>query len=158
MFGIAQGCVAHLVSITPEVVLGADVLVWVLGSLLQRLHVLPMRPMLVPQVVRIDAGDYQSWNRHAIEVSSASSAFLIRFRVPDSAPPHVLDRQLAPKVYFSRQLHISSFVIGRSLTRSSCSMVLYSLSLTVESVILGTGERRAFSTRESSLERCPHSR
>lgn len=53
----------HLISIAPEVVLGSEVLVWVLGTLLQRLHVIPMGPMGIPENLCIDTGNYQAWNR-----------------------------------------------------------------------------------------------
>lgn len=43
-----------LVAVTPREVLGADVLVRVLDTLLQRRHVAPVIPMLVPQNVRVD--------------------------------------------------------------------------------------------------------
>ena len=48
---------AHLISITPEVVLGSQILVRILWSFLQRRHVRPMSPMFIPQDVGIDTGD-----------------------------------------------------------------------------------------------------
>lgn len=42
-----------LVAITPLVVLGADVLVRILGALLQRRHVVPVVPVLVPEPVGV---------------------------------------------------------------------------------------------------------
>lgn len=55
----------HLISITPVEVLGSDVLVWVFGSLLQRLHVLPVGPMLIPQDICVGTGNEQRWDSHA---------------------------------------------------------------------------------------------
>lgn len=49
------GIETHLVTISPGVVLAADVLVGVLGTLLERGHVLPVLPVLVPQVVGVQA-------------------------------------------------------------------------------------------------------
>lgn len=45
----------HLVTVTEGVVLHADVLVGVLGTLLERGHVLPVLPVLLPEVVGVDA-------------------------------------------------------------------------------------------------------
>ena len=66
----------HLISIAPEEVLGSKVLVRVLRSLLQRRQVLPMSPMLIPQVVRIHASNYQSRDRHATKVNSIPASIL----------------------------------------------------------------------------------
>lgn len=52
----------HLVTISPLVVLGANVLVGVLGSLLQRRQVVPVVPMLVPQVVGVGTGEAKGGN------------------------------------------------------------------------------------------------
>jgi hypothetical protein len=60
---------AHLISVTPEIVLCSDVLVRVFGSLLQRLHVRPVSPMLVPQIISVDTGNDQARNRNTVEVS-----------------------------------------------------------------------------------------
>jgi len=49
--------VTYLVSITPGEVLSPDVLVRVLDALLERGHVRPMLPMLVPEVVGVEAGE-----------------------------------------------------------------------------------------------------
>ena len=45
-----------LVSVTPLVVLGTDVLVRVLGALLQRRHVRPVLPVLAPEPVGVGTG------------------------------------------------------------------------------------------------------
>lgn len=47
---------SYLVTVTPLVVLGADVLVSILGALLQSRHVAPVLPVIVPQVVGVGAG------------------------------------------------------------------------------------------------------
>ena len=49
-----------LVAVTPEEVLGANVLVRVLGTLLERRHVGPVLPVLLVEVVRVDGGDDQA--------------------------------------------------------------------------------------------------
>ena len=46
-----------LVAVAPLVVLGADVLVGVLDALLQRGHVAPVLPVLVPEVVGVGGGE-----------------------------------------------------------------------------------------------------
>jgi len=67
-----------LVPVTPEEILASDVLVWIFWSLLQRRHVLPMRPMLMPKVVGIDRCNDKARNRHvnrqlAPKIRSSSS-------------------------------------------------------------------------------------
>lgn len=57
-----------LVAVAPEEVLGPDVLVGVLDALLQRGHVLPVLPMLVPQVICVDAAEDQAGNDDAVEL------------------------------------------------------------------------------------------
>lgn len=52
----------NLVTVAPGVVLHADVLVGVLGALLQRGHVLPVLPVLGPEVVSVDATADQAGN------------------------------------------------------------------------------------------------
>ena len=47
----------YLVAVAPRVVAGADVLVGVLGTLLEGGHVRPVLPMLVPEVVGVEAGE-----------------------------------------------------------------------------------------------------
>lgn len=59
---------AYLVSVSPEEVLDSHVLIWVLGALLKRRQVFPMSPMLVPEVVCVDAGDDEGWDGHAVKV------------------------------------------------------------------------------------------
>lgn len=63
----------HLVTITPGVVLGTDVLVGVLGALLKRRHVVPVLPVLIPQVVGIEAATNQAGNDSAASNSSVMS-------------------------------------------------------------------------------------
>jgi hypothetical protein len=56
---MSTGCNSQqrLVAIAPEKVLGANILVRILGPLFQRRHMLPVLPMLVPQIVGVEAGD-----------------------------------------------------------------------------------------------------
>lgn len=51
-----------LVTVAPEIVLGPDVLVLILRALLKWWHVVPMLPMLIPQVPGICTGDEQARN------------------------------------------------------------------------------------------------
>ena len=55
MAGRREQLETHLVAVAPGEVLDADVLVGVLGALLERGHVLPVLPVLVPEVVSVDA-------------------------------------------------------------------------------------------------------
>lgn len=50
----------NLVTLAPLVVLGANVLVSVLGALLQRSHMVPMLPMSLPEDVGVDTSDDQA--------------------------------------------------------------------------------------------------
>lgn len=52
-----KDALTHLVAVTPLVVLGPDVLVRVLGALLQRRHVAPVLPVLAPEVVSVSTGE-----------------------------------------------------------------------------------------------------
>ena len=54
-----------LVTITPEKGLCAYVLVRVFYTFLQRGHVVPMLPMLVPKILCIQRGKYEGWNDNA---------------------------------------------------------------------------------------------
>ena len=47
----------YLVTVAPREVAGADVLVGVLDTLLEGGHVRPVLPMLVPEVVGVEAGE-----------------------------------------------------------------------------------------------------
>jgi hypothetical protein len=64
----------HLVTVTPEEVLGSEVLVWVLWALLKWGHVLPVRPMLVPESVGVGTGDQHARNNGAMPGQSRSSS------------------------------------------------------------------------------------
>lgn len=63
-----QANFAHLVTIAPLVVLGADVLVRVLGALLQRRHVAPVVPVLIPQVVGVGARSHEGGDNTALRL------------------------------------------------------------------------------------------
>lgn len=52
--------IAHLVTISPGEVLHTDVLVRVLGALLERGLVLPVLPVLLPKVPGVDTGQNQA--------------------------------------------------------------------------------------------------
>ena len=57
----------HLVTIAPREVLGADVLVGVLDALLKRRKVVPVLPVFIPEVVRVDTGKDQGRNNSAVD-------------------------------------------------------------------------------------------
>lgn len=57
---------AYLVTVSPGEVLGADVLVGVLGALLEWGHVAPVLPVLLPQVVGIETAGNHDGNDSAI--------------------------------------------------------------------------------------------
>ena len=59
---------AYLVTVTPLVVLGANVLVGVLSAILQSGHVAPVLPMLVPQVVGVGSGGNEAGGDAAISL------------------------------------------------------------------------------------------
>ena len=59
------GVSTHLVTIAPLVVLGADVLVRVLNTLLQRRQVAPVLPMLIPEPVGIGASEDEAGSNTA---------------------------------------------------------------------------------------------
>lgn len=62
----------YLVAITPGVVLGADVLVRILGAFLKRGHVLPVLPVVVPEGVGVNAtADQAGDDSTTINVSSS---------------------------------------------------------------------------------------
>ena len=53
---------AYLVAVPPKVVLRPYILIGVLRAFLQRRHVLPMVPMFIPKIPRIDRGDEKAGN------------------------------------------------------------------------------------------------
>lgn len=102
---------AYFVSITPLVVLGTDVLIGVLGALLQRRHVSPVFPMGVPKPPSVDSGSKQARTDGALVVSILvsvlysvpfrASASLVLRQVPCSfwlVKGDILDRDLPPKL------------------------------------------------------------
>lgn len=61
-----QNLQQRLVTIAPLVVLGPDILVWVLDALLQGRQVLPVLPVLVPEDVCVNAGSGDAYRDAAI--------------------------------------------------------------------------------------------
>jgi hypothetical protein len=57
---------SYLVTIAPLIVLGADVLVGVLSALLQRRHVAPVLPMLLPEIPGVGTSQGQARNNTAL--------------------------------------------------------------------------------------------
>jgi hypothetical protein len=55
-----------LVAVAPEEVLCADVLIGIFNTLFQRRHVFPVLPMLIPQVVGVDAAEDQGGDDDAV--------------------------------------------------------------------------------------------
>lgn len=63
----------HLVTVAKGEVLHADILVGVLGALLERGHVLPVLPVLIPEVVSVDATANQAGDNSTIGPISSNS-------------------------------------------------------------------------------------
>jgi hypothetical protein len=63
----------YLVTVAPREVAGADVLEGVLDALLERGHVRPMLPMLVPEVVGVGAGEDEAGGDAAVRGCVVSS-------------------------------------------------------------------------------------
>lgn len=61
---------AHLVTVTPLEVLGADVLVGILGALWQRREVAPVLPVLSPQPVSVGSSNSKSRDNSAFDFVS----------------------------------------------------------------------------------------
>lgn len=78
----------HFVSVAPKVVLGTQVLVWVLRPLLQRLHVVPMSPMRSPEVVSVDTGNDKARDGRAVSVSPGSLVCELRSTFAGSQVPY----------------------------------------------------------------------
>lgn len=84
-----------LVTIAKEVVLGANVLVSVLSALLKRSHVVPVLPVLVPEVVGIDRGDDDDRGKGTGKQVSSVGEIRVRVHVRGRA---ILEGQLAPEL------------------------------------------------------------
>lgn len=76
---MARTC-TYLVTVTPGEVLGADVLVGVLGTLLKRGHMVPVLPVLVPQIVGIDTTTNEAGDNSTAEVYQPRWSNVIRCR------------------------------------------------------------------------------
>lgn len=63
----------HLVTVAKREVLDADVLVGVLGALLKRGHVIPVLPVLIPEVVSVDATANQAGDNSTVGPISSNS-------------------------------------------------------------------------------------
>ncbi len=50
----------NLITIPPDIIFRPNILIRILRTLIQRRHMLPMLPMLRPQIVSVDAGDNQA--------------------------------------------------------------------------------------------------
>lgn len=92
---MGHDCVTHLVTVTPLVVLGADVLVRVLGALLQRGHVRPVLPMSIPQVIGVGPGEREAG-------TDAASTFV----------SHWLPRMLGSVAQVVLDLHLGFRLVG----------------------------------------------
>ena len=62
-------CRTHLIAVSQWEIFSSDILIRVLDSLLQRRQMLPVVPMLDPQVVGVDAAEDDAWDHHADQVS-----------------------------------------------------------------------------------------
>lgn len=58
-----------LISIPPEIVLSSNVLVGVLGAVLESGFMLPVFPVLIPKIICIDSCDNQGWRYDTVFVS-----------------------------------------------------------------------------------------
>lgn len=67
------GVLSYLVAVAPGEVLGANVLVGVLGALLQRRHVAPVLPVLVPEPVGVPASKAKGGDAAAVRMLRVSS-------------------------------------------------------------------------------------
>lgn len=63
----------HLVTITPLEVLGAEVLVGILGALWQRRKVAPVLPVVSPQPVRVGSSNHKGRDNAALILSALYS-------------------------------------------------------------------------------------
>lgn len=82
----------YLVSITPGEVLGPDVLVRVLDALLKRRHVRPVLPMLVPEVISVEAS-----KNHGRDDGTVS---LLPWLAHAASFPALLSRYFSPLIFF----------------------------------------------------------
>ena len=86
MTGLDSNLQKGLVSVSPEEVLGAEVLVRVLSALLKWLHVGPVLPVLVPENVGVGGSNDQSWNNSAKNGQHLSLHPVSLFRPPIGVP------------------------------------------------------------------------
>lgn len=84
--------ITYPVAITPGEVLDTDVLVGVLDTLLQRGHVLPVLPVLHPEVVGIEAGESQDGDH-----GTNDGKYTCRIHSMISRQD-ILDGELAPEI------------------------------------------------------------
>ena len=92
-----------LVSITPWVVLHADVLEWVLGTLLNWGQMLLMLPMLVPEVVGVETSESDTWDDEAtksFEISELSKepAVDCSLLAREGCGDNILDGEFSPEL------------------------------------------------------------
>jgi hypothetical protein len=73
-----MGRITHLVTISPRVVLVANVLVWILDTLLKRRQVAPVLPMFVPQIPGIVSSKAESRNASTTELVSYTDHVTMR--------------------------------------------------------------------------------
>lgn len=148
----------HLVSVAPEEVLGADVLVRILSSLLQRRQVRPVLPMLVPQDIGVQASNDQAREGHAVKVSISVSPVQFTSLGPRSGGSLTRVTAYARVLGNERSASISPQASSRVRTTCASGVILHGLPLAVESIVLGTVEGRALGALESALEGLADSR
>jgi hypothetical protein len=110
----------RLIPITPEEVLGPNILIRVLDSLLQRRQMLPMLPMLVPEVLGVDGAEDQAGDDDAGGMVSGCSHTAGR-RLRERVGAGILDRQLPPQPGCSSGMSFdsSSFAVEGVVGRAS---------------------------------------
>jgi hypothetical protein len=129
----------HLVTVSPEEVLGADVLEWVLGLLLKRRAVGNVLPVLVPQTPCVDAGEDERRDNDAVGVISCCSFGAVMARVVRGVR-HTRWKACARGLRSHRVSKDSfSTILTAARTRGRSGVVLHGLALAVEGVVLGAG-------------------
>lgn len=66
----------RLIAISPREILRPDVLVWVLDAFLQGREMLPVLPVLVPEIPGVDAAEDDAGDYHAVDFGLLSAFFL----------------------------------------------------------------------------------
>lgn len=151
---------AHLVSISPREVLDTNVLVGVFDTLLERGKVVPVLPVLSPEVVSIDTSKDQSGNDSAAELVSVvlrrSSDCPVRRHTRLTAFARGLEplSQHWASIHLSSQYETSESSGKVRTTRAGC-VLLDSGSFAVE-LVVDHPRRLRLSAVEAALHSSAH--